>query len=114
VASDSFGNPVGTNPRNAQNPHSCTCETRSAYADRYHSSGRAVTPIAGLPKPRAPVNLDEVLRTACDGVAGITPAQFRALMSPEDVADVEAGAIHPKTLKAYALAFAEGMGSGRP
>ena len=36
-------------------------------------------------------------------MAGITPAQFRALLSHEDVADIEAGDIHPKTLKAYAL-----------
>ena len=28
-----------------------------AYADRYHALGCAVTPIAGLPKPRAPANL---------------------------------------------------------
>jgi hypothetical protein len=60
------------------------------FADRYHGPGvgntqRAplfcqagvVTPIAGLPKPRSPVNLDEALRTASDGVAGVSPAQFR-------------------------------------
>jgi hypothetical protein len=34
-------------------------------------------------------------------------------MSPEDIDDIEAGAIHPKTLKAYALSFAEGIRSGR-
>jgi hypothetical protein len=68
----------------------------------------AVAPIAGLPNARAPVNLDE----ACDGVAGITPAQFRALLSPEDVADIEAGGIHPKILKAYALSFANHGGAG--
>ena len=61
----------------------------------------------------APVLLDEALRTACEGVAGITPAQFRSLLSPEDIDDIEAGGIHPKTLKAYALSFAEGMRSGR-
>ena len=60
----------------------------------------AVTPIAGLAKPRGPVNLDEALAGACDGVAGITPAQFRALLSPED-------------LRAYALSFAEGLRSAR-
>ncbi len=38
-----------------------------AYADRYHGPGCAVTAVAGLPK-LAPVNLDEALRTACDGV----------------------------------------------
>jgi hypothetical protein len=46
-------------------------------------------------------------------VAGITPAQFRALLSPEDVADIEGGGVHPKTLKAYARSFAEDMRSGR-
>jgi hypothetical protein len=79
----------------------------SAYADRYHGPGCAVTAIAGLPKPpRAPVRLDEALRAACEGVAGITPAQFRALLSPEDIKDIEAGGIHPKTLRAFALSFA--------
>ena len=53
------------------------------------------------------------LRTACEGAAGITPARFRSLLSPEDIADPEAGAIHPKTLKAYALSFAERRRSGR-
>jgi hypothetical protein len=73
-----------------------------------------VTAIAELPKPRAPVLLlDEVLKTACDGVAGITPGQFRALMSPEDIDDIEAGGIHSKTLCAYARSFAEGIRSGR-
>jgi hypothetical protein len=84
-----------------------------AYADRYHGPACAVTPIAGLPKPRAPVNLDEALAAACEGVAGVTPARFRALLSPEDIADIEAGGIHPKTLHAYAESFAEGIVSGR-
>jgi hypothetical protein len=88
------------------------CES-TAYAERYHGPGCAVAPIAGLPKPRAPLNLDEALRVACDGVAGITPAQFRSLLSPEDIADIEAGGIHPKTLHAYAQSFAEGLRSGR-
>lgn len=57
--------------------------------------------------------VDDVLAAACEGVAGITPAQFRALLSPEDVADIEAGAIHRKTLGAYAMSFADGMRSGR-
>ena len=72
-----------------------------------------MTPIAGLPKPRAPVDLDEVLAAACDGVAGITPELFRSLLSPEDVADIEAGAIAVETLTAYARSFAEGLASGR-
>ena len=41
------------------------------------------------------------------------PAEFRSLLCPEDLADIEAGAIHPKTLKAYAQSFAEGIRSGR-
>jgi tubulysin polyketide synthase-like protein len=46
---------------------------------------------------QAPANLDEALAAACEGVAGITPAQFRALLSPEDPDDIEAGAIDRKT-----------------
>lgn len=84
-----------------------------AYAERYHGPGCDLAPIAGLPPPRAPVNLDEALAAACDGVAGISPAGFHALLSPEDVADIAGGAIHPKTLGAYAQSFAEGMRSGR-
>jgi hypothetical protein len=34
-------------------------------------------------------------------------------MSPEDINDIAAGAIHSKTLKVYALSLAEGMRSGR-
>jgi hypothetical protein len=66
-----------------------------------------------FPGPRAPTNLDEALRTASEGVAGISAAQFRALLSPEDIADIEAGDVHPKTLHAYAESFAEGFRSGR-
>jgi hypothetical protein len=39
-------------------------------------------------------------------VAGITPAQFRALLGPEDAADIAAGGLHPKTLHGYAQSFA--------
>ena len=85
----------------------------AAYADRYHGPGCAVTPIAGLPKPSGTINLDEALRAACDGVEGITVEVFRSLLSPEDIADLEAGAIQSKTLHAYALSFAEGIRSGR-
>ena len=34
-------------------------------------------------------------------------------LSHEDMADIAAGAIHPKTLKAYSLSFVEGIRSGR-
>jgi hypothetical protein len=95
-------------------PSGWTLADWQAYAERYHSPGCAVTPIAGLAKPLgAPVNLDEALAAACEGVAGITPAQFRALLSPEDAADIGAGGIYPKTLHAYAESFAEGFRSGR-
>jgi len=57
--------------------------------------------------------LDEVLAAACEGVADITPAQFRALLSPEDLVDIEAGDIPVETLHAYAESFAEGIRSGR-
>ena len=72
-----------------------------------------MTPIAGLPGPRASVNLDEALAAACERVAGITPEVFRSLLCPEDVADIEAGAIHSLTLHAYAQSFAEGIRSRR-
>jgi hypothetical protein len=52
-------------------------------------------------------------RIACDGLAGITPAQFRALLSPEDIDDIAAGAIHSNSLHAYAQSFVEGIRSGR-
>ena len=94
-------------------PSGWTLGEWATYAERYHGPGCVVTRIAGLPKPRSPVNLDEALRTACEGLAGITPEQFRALLSPEDVADIEVGGIHPKTLHAYAESFAEGLRSGR-
>jgi hypothetical protein len=91
----------GGQPIEVDAPSAWTLADWQAYAARYHGPGCAVTPIAGLPtvwcrstsmRPRA----------ACEGVAGITPAQFRALLSHEDMADIEAGAIHHKTLKAYA------------
>ena len=75
-------------------------------------NGCTVTPLAGLPKAGAPVLLDEALRAACDGV-GITPEVFRSLLSREDITDIEGGDIHPKTLGAYAMSFAEGLRSGR-
>ena len=37
---------------------------------------------------------------------------FRSLLSPEDIDDIEAGGIHPKILKAYALSFANHGGAG--
>ena len=72
-----------------------------------------MTPIAELPKRRrAPVLLEEALRTACVDVAGITPGQLRSLLSPEDIKDIQAGGIPVETLHAYALSFAEGRRSG--
>ena len=38
---------------------------------------------------------------------------LRALLSPEDITDVAAGAIHANTLKGFAASFAEGIQSGR-
>jgi hypothetical protein len=73
----------------------------------------AARPEGGQPEPRAPVLLDEALRTACEGVAGITPAQFRSLLSPEDIDDIAAGGIHPKALHGYVQSFAAGMRSRR-
>lgn len=84
-----------------------------AYAERYHGPGCAVTAVLPLPKPRAPVNLDEALRAACEGVAGIMPAEFRSLLSPEDMEDIEGGNIPVHTLNAYASSFAGGIRCGR-
>ncbi|MGH8570440.1 MAG: hypothetical protein ACREXU_21155 [Gammaproteobacteria bacterium] len=95
-------------------PSGFTLPEWQAYAERYHAPGCTITPIAGLPKPRAPVLLGKVLAAACEGVAGISLAQFRALLSPDDVADIEAGDIPAvPTLRAYALGFAERIRSGR-
>jgi hypothetical protein len=94
-------------------PSGWTLADWQAYADRYRGPGCAVNVIAGLPKARAPVNLNEAIRAACERLGDITPEVFRSLLSPEDVADIEAGGIHPKTLHAYGLAFAEGLRSGR-
>ena len=71
-----------------------------------------MTPIAGLPMARTPALLDEALAAACDG-AGITSGQFRALLSPEDLQDIQAGDIPVETLHSYALSFAEGIAQGR-
>lgn len=94
-------------------PSGWTLGEWTAYAERYHGPGCGVTPIAGLPKPRAPVNLDEVLAGACDGVAGITPEVFRSLLSPEDLQDIAAGNIAVETLRGFAESFSEGMRLGR-
>ncbi|MDQ3581172.1 MAG: DUF3987 domain-containing protein [Pseudomonadota bacterium] len=85
-----------------------------AFAERYHGPGSAVTAIAGLPRPTgAPVPLDEALAAACEGVAGISPEVFRSLLSPEDIADIEAGEIPAvPTLRGYAQSFAEGIRGG--
>jgi hypothetical protein len=74
----------------------------------------AAKPEGGQPEPRAPADLDEALAAACEGGAGITKTQFRSLLSPEDIADIAAGGIHPKTLRAYALSFAEAERSPPP
>jgi hypothetical protein len=42
------------------------------------------------------------------GRAGITPAQFRALLSPEDVEDIAGRDIPVETLRAYAASMGEG------
>lgn len=46
-------------------------------------------------------------------MAGITGEVFRSLLSAEDIDDIAAGGTHPKTLRAYARSFAEGIRSGR-
>jgi hypothetical protein len=54
-------------------PSGWTLTDWQAYAKRYHGPGCAVNVIAGLPKARAPVNLDEAIRAACERMGGITP-----------------------------------------
>ena len=51
-------------------PSGWTLADWQAYAERYHGPGCSVTPIAGIPKPRAPVNLNEALASTGPGVAG--------------------------------------------
>jgi hypothetical protein len=80
----------GGQPIEVDAPSAWTLADWQAYAARYHDPGCAVTPIAGLPT-----------------------VWCRSTLSHEDMADIEAGAIHHKTLKAYAHSFAEGLRSGR-
>lgn len=53
------------------------------------------------------------VRQACKGVPGITPDQFLALCSPDDLADIKAGHIPDWELVAFAESFATGIQSGR-
>lgn len=69
--------------------------------------------LAETPKHCPPVPLHEALARVCQGVEGITAAEFRSLLSPEDIADIEASDIPVLTLHAYARSFAEGIRSGR-
>ncbi|MGH8577107.1 MAG: hypothetical protein ACREXJ_09380 [Gammaproteobacteria bacterium] len=95
-------------------PSGWTLPEWQAYAFRYHGPGCAVTAIAGLPSPRAPAPIDEALAGACDGMTGITAAEMRSLLSPEDIADIDGGEIPAApTLRTYAQSFAEGIRSGR-
>jgi hypothetical protein len=80
-------------------PSGWTLPDWQAYAERYHGPECAVNVIAGLPKTRAPINLDEAIRAACDGVAGITPAQFWALLSHEDMGRHRGGRHPPQDLQ---------------
>ena len=92
-------------------PSGWTLADWQAYADRYHGPWVHRDANRRAAQASEPVHLDEVLRTACERVEGITVEVFRSLLSPEDVADIEAGGIHPSTLGAYATSFAEGMRS---
>ena len=67
----------------------------------------------GVDPPSPPGDLDALLAKACQGVEGIDAATFRALLSPEDVKDIEGGHIPMVTLNAYARSFAEGIRAGR-
>ena len=58
-------------------PSGWTLADWQAYAARYHGPGCIVAPIAGLPTPRAPVNLEEALRSACQGVASLRRCSAR-------------------------------------
>lgn len=69
--------------------------------------------LARLPQPRADrQDLDAFLAAAC-AATGLPPAAFRTLLSPDDLADIEAGDIPLETLLAYAASMAEGVRAGR-
>lgn len=61
----------------------------------------------------SPADLATLLAEACQGVPGIDAATFRALLSSEDIEDIEGGHIPMVTLNAYARSFAEGIRTGR-
>ncbi len=69
-------------------PSGFTLPDWEAYAERYHGLGCTVTPIAGLPKPRAPVPLGEALAAACEGLAGITPESWKPYSRPRSARSV--------------------------
>ena len=54
-----------------------------------------------------------LLTEACRGVAGVTPDQYLALLSADDIAGIRDGETDVEVLKAYAPHFAEGLASGR-
>ena len=72
----------------------------------------AVTPIAELPKPRAPVNLDEAIRDACEKV-GASPRRSSDPCCLPRTWRTSRRAPSTKTLRAYAQSFAEGILVGR-
>jgi hypothetical protein len=56
--------------------------------------------------------MNEMSRSEREDLQRLVRQVFRSLLSPEDITDIEAGDIHPKTLGAYARVFAEGMRQG--
>ena len=94
-------------------PGGLTLADWQAYAIRYHGPDATVTPIERQPEPGSPVSIEEALRAAVEGVAGLSPEVFRSLLSAEDLADIEGGHYPPATLRAYAEIMAESVRSGR-
>lgn len=52
------------------------------------------------------IDVDLALELACNGLP-LTPAQFRARLTADDIAAIRAGEIPVQTLKAYAASMAE-------
>ena len=62
---------------------------------------------------RPAIDVKALLVEACRGVAGVTPDQYLALLSADDIAGIQCGETGLEILRAYAPHFAEGLVSGR-
>lgn len=69
-------------------------------------------PETGLKVARVTGAAAEIVLQAVDGLA-ITPDQFLALCSPDDLAAIEGGQFDAAFLRGYARSFEDGIASGR-